>query len=75
MTVITAEERIAVIAMAVHFIMYPRRHRKSTATFAQLVTTFVDPSIRDQLATGTEPGTAMAVITAAQHCAHAVRRL
>jgi len=75
MTDLTADERIEVIALTVHALVYPRRHRQTARSFAKLVATFVDPTIRARLASRFEPEATVHVIATVRHCAGAVRRL
>lgn len=71
----TADDRCAIIALTVHFIMFPRRHRRTRAAFAELVGGFIDATRRGRLADRFEPAATREIIATALHCANAVRRL
>lgn len=69
----SADDRIAVIVLTVHAIVYPRRKNKSGLAFVDLVRTFIDADTRRRLADIYDPAATKAVISAAVHCAQAVR--
>jgi hypothetical protein len=68
-----ADDRIAVLVLALHRIIYPRRKKKSGRAFVDLVSTFIDSETRRRLRDGCDPIAMQTVIAAAMRCAEAVR--